>query len=36
MFDMTSGEVQGPPADDSEPRYEVRIQGDDVQVLFDV
>jgi nitrite reductase/ring-hydroxylating ferredoxin subunit len=31
-FDMTSGEVQGPPADDSVPRYEVRIQGGDVQV----
>ena len=32
-FDMTSGEVQGPPADESEPRYEVRVQGDDVQVI---
>ena len=32
MFDVTSGEVQGPPADDSVPRYEVRVQGDEVQV----
>ncbi len=28
MFDLTSGEVQGPPADDSEAKYEVRVQGD--------
>ncbi len=32
MFDVTSGEVQGPPADDSEPKYEVRVEGDEVQV----
>ena len=32
MFDVTSGEVQGPPADASEPTYEVRVQGDEVQV----
>ena len=32
MFDVTSGEVQGPPADDSEPKYEVRVKGDEVQV----
>lgn len=32
MFDVTSGEVQGPPADDSEPTYDVRVKGDDVQV----
>ncbi len=32
MFDVTSGDVQGPPADDSEPMYEVRVQGDEVQV----
>ena len=35
MFDVTSGEVQGPPADDSEPKYEVRVQGDDVQVAVE-
>lgn len=35
MFDMTSGEVQGPPADESEPQYEVRVQGDDVQVMVE-
>lgn len=32
MFDVTSGEVQGPPADDSEPMYEVRVEGEEVQV----
>lgn len=32
MFDVTSGEVQGPPADDSLPAYEVRVRGDEVQV----
>ncbi len=35
MFDVTSGEVQGPPADDSAARYEVRVQGDEVQVSLD-
>ena len=35
MFDVTSGEVQGPPADDSEPKYEIRVQGDDVQVAVE-
>ncbi len=35
MFDVTSGEVQGPPADESEPTYEVRIQGDEVQVAVE-
>ena len=34
MFDVTSGEVQGPPADDSEPKYEVRVEGDEVQVAL--
>ena len=32
MFDITSGEVQGPPADDPAPTYEVRVEGDEVQV----
>ena len=35
MFDVTTGEVLGPPADDSAERYEVRVQGDDVQVALD-
>ncbi len=34
-FDVTSGEVEGPPPDDSEPKYEVRIEGDDVQVAVE-
>ncbi len=34
MFDVTSGEVQGPPADDSLAKYEVRVQGDEVQVAI--
>ena len=32
MFDVTTGEVQGPPAEDPEPAYEVRVEGDEVQV----
>ena len=32
MFDVTSGEVQGPSADDAASTYEVRVQGDEVQV----
>ncbi len=32
MFDVTTGELQGPPAGSSVSSYEVRIQGDDVQV----
>jgi len=31
-FDVTSGAVKGPPARQAEPKYEVRIAGDDVQV----
>ena len=31
-FDVTTGEVENPPADEPEPKYEVRVQGDDVQV----
>ena len=34
MFDVLSGEVQGPPADDSEPAYNVRVRGDEVQVAI--
>lgn len=32
QFDITSGEVLKPPADESEPNYEVRIDGSEVQV----
>lgn len=34
QFDVTSGEVLGPPADDSEPAYEARV--DDNKVLVGV
>ncbi len=33
-FDVTTGEVKGPPAEESVPSYEVRIEGDDVQVAL--
>lgn len=32
QFDVTSGEVLEPPADDSEPAYEVRVDDDKVLV----
>ncbi len=35
MFDVTSGEVLGPPADNSVAKYEVRVEGDEVQVALD-
>ena len=31
-FDVTTGEVLGPPPEENEPVYEVRVDGDDVQV----
>ena len=31
-FDVTTGEVKGPPPDEPEPVYQVRVEGDDVQV----
>ena len=31
-FDVTTGKVLGPPAEEDEPVYEVRVEGDDVQV----
>ncbi|MCH7837658.1 MAG: Rieske 2Fe-2S domain-containing protein [Chloroflexi bacterium] len=34
-FDVTTGEAEDPPAEDSEPKYEVRIEGDDVQVAIE-
>lgn len=33
-FDVTTGEVKGPPPEDNEPKYEVRVEGDDVQVAI--
>jgi glycine betaine catabolism B len=32
QFDITSGEVLGPPADKPEPEYEVRVDGNEVQI----
>ena len=34
-FDVTTGEVKGEPAEDPEPKYEVRVEGDDVQVAIE-
>ena len=31
-FDVTTGAVLRPPADESVPAYPVRVQGDDIQV----
>ena len=31
-FDVTTGEVLGPPPDEAAQKYEVRIEGDEVQV----
>ena len=31
-FDVTTGEVVGPPPEEPEPKYEVRVEGGDVQV----
>ena len=31
-FDVTTGEVVGPPPEGPEPVYQVRVEGDDVQV----
>ena len=31
-FNVTTGEVEGPPPDEAVAKYEVRIEGDDVQV----
>lgn len=31
-FDVTTGKVLGPPAEEDVPSYEVRVEGDDVQV----
>jgi len=31
-FDVTTGRVLGEPAEEDEPAYEVRVEGEDVQV----
>ena len=31
-FDVTTGAVVADPAEDAEPKYEVRVEGDEVQV----
>ncbi len=31
-FDVTTGAAEGPPPDEAVAKYEVRIEGDDVQV----
>ena len=33
-FDVTTGKVLGPPAEEDEPRYEVRVEGDEIQVAI--
>lgn len=35
MFDVTSGEVLGPPANDPVPKYPVRMAADEVQVAVE-
>ena len=32
IFDLATGEAVGPPADEPEPVYRVRVEGDEVQV----
>lgn len=32
IFDLSSGEVLAPPATEDEPVYEVRVEGDEIQV----
>ena len=34
-FGVASGELLGPPPDDPEPKYEVRVEGDEVQVAIE-
>ena len=35
MFDVTSGEVAGPPADESVAAYDVKVEGDVVRVAME-
>jgi len=32
IFDLKTGEAVGPPAEEPEPTYQVRVEGDEVQV----
>ena len=32
IFDLATGEAVGPPAEEPEPVYRVRVEGDEVQV----
>jgi nitrite reductase/ring-hydroxylating ferredoxin subunit len=32
MFDLETGEVVAPPAQDPEPVYQVRVEPDEIQV----
>jgi len=34
-FDVTTGELKGPPAEEPEPAYQVRVVCDDVQVALE-
>lgn len=34
-FDVTTGEALGPPAEESEPKYDVRVEGDEVQIAIE-
>ena len=34
-FDVTTGEVKGPPAEEPQRKLEVRVEGDDVQVALE-
>jgi nitrite reductase/ring-hydroxylating ferredoxin subunit len=34
-FDVTTGEVLGPPPEDPQPTYDVRVEGDEVQVAVE-
>lgn len=31
-FDVTTGDVKGPPPEENEPKYDVRVEGEDIQV----
>jgi nitrite reductase (NADH) small subunit/3-phenylpropionate/trans-cinnamate dioxygenase ferredoxin subunit len=33
-YDVTTGKMLSPPAETDQPKYEVRVEGDDVQVAL--
>jgi nitrite reductase (NADH) small subunit/3-phenylpropionate/trans-cinnamate dioxygenase ferredoxin subunit len=35
QFDVTTGKMVGPPPEEDEPAYEVRVEGDEVQVAVE-